>query len=113
MALSRRTLSRSGWLRPARTSGPWTTSSSTRAVGSCCSSNGTRVFPLAEDALDDSLRPRLEHHGADLTLIESLDAVGQTDGPDANWSSVDGETEALRWPSTWDKAPVNLDKPAV
>ncbi len=50
---------------------------------------GASIFLLAEDALDDTLRPRLEQHGADLSVIESLDAVRQKDGRERAFSLGD------------------------
>lgn len=44
------------------------------------------LFLLAEDALDDTLRPRLDAHGADVTQIMAIEAVREPDGSDRAFS---------------------------
>lgn len=41
---------------------------------------GGTIFLLAEDSLSDTVRPRLEQHGADLAKIRSLDTIRELDG---------------------------------
>jgi energy-coupling factor transporter ATP-binding protein EcfA2 len=43
---------------------------------------GRTLFLLAEDALDDTLKPRLIVHGADTTRISAIEGVRETDGSD-------------------------------
>ena len=50
---------------------------------------GGTIFLLAEDSLGDTVRPRLEQHGADLSRINSLDAIKQVDGSTRSFSLAD------------------------
>ncbi|MDQ3547998.1 MAG: AAA family ATPase [Chloroflexota bacterium] len=54
------------------TSGTW-------PDGSQAPQGGT-LFLLAEDSLGDTVRPRLDQHGANLLRIEAIEAVRQADG---------------------------------
>ncbi len=50
---------------------------------------GGTIFLLAEDSLGDTVRPRLDQHGADLSRIISLDAIKQIDGSTQSFSLAD------------------------
>ncbi len=43
---------------------------------------GRSLFLLGEDALDDTLRPRLDVHGADVDMVLAVQAVRETSGSD-------------------------------
>ncbi len=43
---------------------------------------GRTLFLLAEDGLDDTLRPRLDWHGADVSQVFAIEAVREPDGSD-------------------------------
>lgn len=47
---------------------------------------GQTLFALGEDALDDTLRPRLDRHGADPTRIAAIEGVREPDGRERSFN---------------------------
>lgn len=54
--------------------------------GSAVTAPASTLFLLAEDALGDTLRPRLDQHGADVSRIGAIEAIRNPDGSETMFS---------------------------